>query len=303
MSRKIPTQVQLNIDSNASTLTRLLRVILASGTTYGICMTNRDVVYDHGDGEVTYVAANGFDPSTIASDISYSVGNAEGYALISEDVPGVTEEMVNTGQLDGAKWVCYYVDYEKPDLGSAVILDAGDVGAVVVDHGLLWIPELLSYIVRLKQPVGDVWSRACRAEYGSPAASQRGCGVDVSGLWQNFTVDSLGQESDRTFYTSGLVEDPTRPFNPGRVEWLTGKNAGKVMAVELFVEDTSGTQLVSLFETTPYDIAPTDTGRIRNDCAKTVEACKANNNYLNMKAEPLIPVGDTAAIQIPGAQT
>lgn len=300
--RKIPTQVRLALDSRASTLTRLLRIMLADGTSYGLCMSNRDVVYNHGDGAITYVATNSFDPSTFSADISYSVDNAQGYALVSNDVSGITEQDVNTGRLDGAQWVCYYVDYESPYDGSAVVLDAGDVGTVQVQFGMLWIPELLSYVIRLKQNVGDVYSRTCRAQYGTPAPSQHGCGVDVTPLWQSFTVQSVGAETDRTFVVTGLAVDGSRPFYPGRVEWETGANANKAVSVESFDQDSHG-QTISLMETMPYAIQPGDTGRIRPDCNHTWERCGVDGNQLNFKGEPLIPVGDTAAIQIPGAQT
>ncbi len=301
--RDISSQMRLALNSSASTLTRLLRIILADGTSYGLCMSNRDVKYDHGDGLITYVATNSFDPSTFSSDIAYSVDNAQGYALISNDISGVTEQDVNTGRLDNAQWVCYYVDYEHPYVGTATILDAGDVGTVQVQFGLLWIPELLSYIIRLKQNVGDVYSRTCRATYGTPPSSQHGCGVNVEPLWQNFTVLEVGIESDRTFTVNGLTVDAGRPFYPGRVEWFTGDNAGKTVSIENFDMDTSGNQVVSLMETMPYAIQINDTGRIRPDCDHTWARCGVDDNQINFKGEPLIPVGDTAAIQIPGAQT
>jgi uncharacterized phage protein (TIGR02218 family) len=301
MSRNIPTPIRLDLSSNASTLTRVLRILLVDGTSYGICMSNRDVTYDHGDGAVTYVATNGFDPTTFSADVGYSVDNAEGYALISNDIPGVTQAMVNAGALDGAQWICYYVNYVTPITGSAVILDAGDVGQVRVQYGMLWIPELLSYIVRLTQNVGDVYSRTCRAEFGTYAAQQRGCGINADALWQNFTVTAVGAENDRTFDTAGL-DDSAHPFYPGRIQWLTGASAGKLVAVESFDIDSSGAQTVSMMETLPYPIVVGDTGRIRPDCDKTKTNCDAYDNFLNMKAETLIPVGDTASIQIPGAQ-
>lgn len=301
--RNISSQMRLALNSPASTLTRLLRIMLSDGTSYGLCMSNRDVAYDHGDGLINYVATNSFDPSTFSADIAYSVDNAQGYALISNDISGITEQDVNTGRLDGAQWVCYYVDYEKPYKGSAVVLDAGDVGTVQVQFGMLWIPELLSYVIRLKQNVGDVYSRTCRAIYGSPAPSQHGCGVNIQGLWQNFTVLAVGAETDRTFITNGLNVDNSRPFYPGRVQWLTGANAGKIVSIENFEVDSTAEQTVSLIETMPYAIQSGDTGRIRPDCDHTWARCGVDGNQLNFKGEPLIPVGDTAAIQIPGAQT
>lgn len=303
MSRNIPAQIQSAIDSPSSTLTRLLRINLNNGTSYGLCMSNRDVSYSHGDGMIVYSATNGFDPSEMSSDVSYSVDNAQGYALISDDVPGITQQSVDDGLLDGASWVCYYVDYEHPYSGSAVILDAGDVGIVQVQFGMLWIPELLSYLMRLKQNVGDVYSRTCRAEFGSPASSQHGCGVDAEALWQDFTVASVGEENDRTFSFSGVAENPLKPFYPGRIKWTSGDNVGRSISTESYSEDTAGYSEVSLMETVPYPVKVGDVGRIRPDCSKTWEQCGNYDNQLNMKAEPLIPVGDTAAIQVPGAQT
>jgi uncharacterized phage protein (TIGR02218 family) len=294
MPRSIPVATQQALSKPASTMTRVLKIMLKSGTVYGLCMTNKDVLYDDGSGLVNYVATNGFDPSAFSADASYSVDNAEGYALISNDIPGITVEMVAAGELDDARWICYYVDYESPVPKSAVLLDAGDVGEVKVDHGLIFTPELLSYMMRLKQPVGGIWSRTCRAVFGSPANSQTGCGVNAEALWQNFTVTAVGNETDRQFTVSG----PAGNFNPGRVRFSTGKNAGPIFATE----NVAGNS-VMLSETTPYDIQVGDTGRIRPDCDKTATMCKFYNNYPNMKAEDSIPVSDAAAISVPGAQT
>lgn len=295
MGRAIPTPIAVQLASPTSTMTRIVKFMLGSGVVWGICMTNRDVVYDDGTGPVTYVAANGFDPSTLSTDASYSVDNAEGNALISNDIPGITEEMVETGQLDDAQWICYYVNYNALDAGSHVILDAGDLGQVTVKEGVIYTPELLSFMMRLKQTIGGTWSRTCRAVFGSPAASQTGCGVDAEALWQNFAVTTVGAEDDRTFDLSGASGD----FFPGRVQWLTGDNAGLLCAVE--EQDSDGT--ISLIETTPYAIAPGDTGRIRIDCDKTKTMCvDVHNNYPNMKAEDTIPVGEAGSISVPGAQ-
>lgn len=296
MGRQIPTPIALSLSSSSSTMTRVIKFMLSSGDVWGICMTNRDVVYDDGTGPITYVASNGFDPSTLSTDASYSVDNAEGNALISNDVPGITEEMVTTGQLDDAQWICYYIDYMAPDPGMHVILDAGDLGQVTVKEGVIYTPELLSFMMRLKQTIGGTWSRTCRAIFGTPAASQTGCGVDAEALWQNFTVTAVGAEDDRTFTFSGA----SGAFFPGRVQWSTGDNAGMLCAIE--EQDSDGTT-VSLIETTPYAIAVGDTGRIRIDCDYTKDMCvNVHDNYPNMKAEDTIPVGEAGAISVPGAQ-
>lgn len=301
MTREVPAALAAHLLQSDTTTCRLLKISLKNGIVYGITTLDSDVVYDDGSGdeEITYVATNGFDPSTLASDVGYGVDNSEGYALISNDIPGVTVEMVEAGELDDGQWICYLVNYKDTSMGH-VVLDAGDLGEVKSRYGLVWIPELLSYAMRLRQPIGHVWSIQCRAEFGTPADSQTGCGVDLSSLWVNGEVLAVGAEINRTF-TGDVVSatSPASPLVPGRVQWLTGANAGKTFATE----EVIGT-VVSLVETTGYPITVGDTYRIRPDCRKRyLEDCIGlYNNGPNFKGEPLIPVGDATQIQTPGAQ-
>jgi uncharacterized phage protein (TIGR02218 family) len=295
--RTIPAALQAHLDQPDTTTTRLLKITLSDDTVFGITTLDRDVEYDDGSGVVTYVATNGFDPSTVSSDVGYSVDNAEGYALISDDVPGITIEMVDAGALDDAQWIAYLVNYEDLTMGHA-LLDAGDLGQVRTKYGLVWIPELLSYAARLRQPIGFVDSRTCRAIFGSPADSQTGCGIDAEALWVSGTVLSVGAETNRVFTGDVTTTSPIDPY-PGRVEWLTGDNSGAFLSTESF--DTGE---VTLGETTPYPIQVGDTYRIRPDCRKRyLEDCIGTyNNGPNFKGEPLIPVGDASQVQTPGAQ-
>lgn len=297
--RAVPAPLLAHLQESGTTTCRLLKVTLRDGIThFGFASLDREVVYDDGDGELAYSALNGFDPSALGSDATYSVDNAEGYALISDDIsPGISVEEIATGALDDARWRLYLVNFEDLSMGH-VLLDAGDVGQVRVKHGLVWIPELLSFTVRLRQPIGHVDSRLCRAIHGSPAAAQLGCGVDVTPFWIAGTVTAVGVESDRSFTGDVLSTLPVNPF-PGRVEWLTGANAG----LELWT-DGFDAGAVDLGEPTPFPIQIGDTYRIRPDCRKRfIEDCIGVwNNGINFKGEPLIPTGDASAGQTPGAQ-
>lgn len=299
--RTVPAALQAHLNQVDTTTTRLLKITLKTGATYGLAMLDRNVTYDDGEyeGEIDYIATNGFDPSTISADIGYSVDNAEGYALVSDGVPGITTAMADAGELDDATWVCYLVNYEDLSMGH-VILDAGDLGEVRTKHGMIWIPELLSYVMRLRQPIGSVWSRQCRAIFGSPADSQTGCGVDLEPLWVSGEVQTVGAESDRVFEGDTVLDSSSGVTPaPGRVQWLTGVNAGR----EYAVEEIDGDQ-VMLSEPTLYAIEVGDTYRIRPDCKKHyVRDCIGVwNNGINFKGEPYIPVGDAASNQIPGGQ-
>lgn len=298
MSRTIPALLLAHLQLPVTTTTRLLKISLRNGFSYGLVMLDRNITYDDGDGELIYYATNGFDPSAISADIGYTVDNAEGYALISDAVPGVTVEMVEAGDLDDAQWVCYLVNFEDLTMGH-VIMDGGDLGDVRTRFGMVWIPELLSYMARLRQPVGSVWSRTCRAIFGTPADSQTGCGVDLTPLWVNGEVTAQGAENDRVFTGDTLVDSSGIIPSPGRVQFLTGANAGR----EFSVEEIAGL-VVTLAEPASYEIEVGDTYRIRPDCRKRyIEDCIGVwDNGLNFKGEPLIPVGDATQVQVPGAQ-
>jgi uncharacterized phage protein (TIGR02218 family) len=300
--RTVPAPLQTHLDQPDTTTTRLIKITLTNGTVYGITSLDRDVVYDDGEysGEITYVASNGFDPAALQAEVGTSVDNTEAYALISDDIPGITVEQAEAGDLDDAQWVCYLVNYEDTSMSMGhVILDAGDLGEVRTRYGMIWIQELLSYVSRLKQPIGHVWSTTCRAIFGSAANTQTGCGIDVTPLWVSGEVTAVAAETNRTFTGDDITATGGVFPVPGRVQWLTGDNAGR----EFAVEEITGSD-VSLIETTGYPIQIGDTYRIRPDCRKryTQDCIGVWNNGPNFKGEPLIPVGDSSQSQTPGAQ-
>jgi uncharacterized phage protein (TIGR02218 family) len=272
-------------------------------------MLDRDVTYDHldGFGPVIYHASTGIDPSEFTADTSYGVANAQGPSFFSIPGLGITEAMVNAGELDDAEWVCFVVPYDDPVSGSAAIQDAGDVGEVSIKDQLVWIPELLSYSMRLHQPIGSVFQRPCRAIAGSHRAQPLGCGWDVSGLWTDFTITAVGAENTRTF---DIAEEDATGFGwfPARLILETGENAGtRVYAIESVEVLGGGGTRITLAETTGFALEVSDMGRIRPDCPKTPEACQDRDNYINFNGEGGsggmgIPVGDATAVTVPGAQ-
>lgn len=296
MSRIIPASLQPKLDRHVGVFTRCVRFRLKSGQALGFAMWDRDITYDHGDGlgPITYSASQGIDPSTIASDVEYSVSNSEGRILVSTTLQGLTLEMVESGALDDGQWECFVIDQRNPESGSASLLDAGDLGEVRTENGLVIIPELLSYAMRLRQPVGGVWQRPGRCIFGTPANSQTGCGVNADALWQDGTVASVGAESDRTFTGSFAG------FFPGRLEFTSGPNVGRRFAIESVDGNT-----LTLAETTPFAIEDGHGYRHRPDCTKLKDGplgCDSYNNWPNYKGESTIPVGDGAAGSVPGGK-
>ncbi len=294
MSRQIPVALQSNLDNPVQYLTRCVRFRLKDGTVLGFAMWDRDITYDHGDGygPTVYSASQGIDPSTIAADVNYSVANSEGRILTKTTLTGLTIEMVEAGALDDGEWDCFLLDWRNPATGSALLLDAGDIGEVRIEDGLVIIPELLSYSMRLRQVIGTVWQRPCRAIFGTPADSQTGCGVDADALWVDGEVQSVGVESDRTF-TGDIAT-----YMPGRVEFTSGPNVGRRYAVESVNGNT-----ITLAETTPFPIQAGDKYRHRPDCTKLKTGplgCDYWGNWPNFKGEWTIPGGEGVAGSVPG---
>jgi len=293
--RDISTHLRDHLHDDTTTTCRLLKFVLTNGNTYGMTTLDSDITYDG----TTYHAINGFDPSNIATDAGLTVDNSEVRALISADISGITVAMVKAGQMDDATWEMLLVNYRDLSMGH-VVIDGGDVGEVRVVDGVVYMPELVSSVMRLRQAVGHVWSRSCRAIFGSPTESQTGCGVDAESLWMAGTVTGLGDEDRRIFSDSSLLALAPEPI-PGRVQWLTGSNtSSRVYQIEAY-GDTTGT--IGLLEPCAFDIVVGDTFRLRVDCDKQPSTCKNQwNNWLNYKGEPLIPVGDGVQILTPSAQ-
>lgn len=294
MSRAISPALRAHLAGPVTTTCRLLRIVLKDGRAFGMSTLDQDVEYQG----VTYSATNGFDSSVIATDSGLSVDNAEGYALLSADVPGIDAEMVAAGELDDAQWEMLLVNYRDLSMGH-VILDAGDLGEVNAHDGVVFVPELLSYAMRLRQPIGHFYSKTCRAVFGSPASGQTGCGVDAEPLWQAGIVTGVHDEPTRIFADTNLVLDPIP--TTARVQWTSGPNAGsRLYQVENYSEE-SGT--IALVEPAPFPIAPGHEFRIRPDCDKRPATCHAYGNWLNYKGESLIPVGDGMEVLTPNAST
>lgn len=292
--RKIPAALLAHLQQSVTTTCRLLLITLRDGVQFGLTTLDRNVVYQG----VTYSAIDGFDNSIIATDTGLSVDNAEARALASATVDGISAEMALRGDLDDAQWLLMLVNWADLTMGH-MVLDAGDIGEVKVLDGVIYAPELLSFAMRLRQSIGDVWSRRCRAEFGTPAEGQHGCGVDASAMWVSGTVTGVSDSDPfRVFADSSLDLDP--PPMPGRVQWLTGNNAsGRLWQLEAY-SNASGT--IALMEAMPFPVEAGDTLRIRDDCNKSPSQCIEYDNYINYKGEPYIPVGDGLETQTPSAQ-
>lgn len=293
--RRIPSALLAHMQQPVTTLCRILRINLADGRRFGLTTLDRALTYQG----VEYSALNGFDSSIIATDTGLSVDNAEARALVSATVDGITAEMAMAGELDDASWEMMLLNWADTSMGH-LVLDAGDIGEVTVVDGAIYVPELLSYAMRLRQSIGHVWSRRCRATFGTDANSQTGCGVDAESLWVSGTVTAVdADDAFRIFADSSLAGLDPEP-SPGRVRFITGKNASARLRQVEGYGDATGT--VALFEALLFPVEVGDQFEIRPDCNKSPSDCIRYGNFINYKGEPYIPVGDGLETMTPSAQ-
>jgi uncharacterized phage protein (TIGR02218 family) len=312
--RAISPELQAHLDGGSTTVTLLLRIdpVTEGYSSIGAALLDRDVVYDDGDGEVTYVASIGMVPANITSSGGMDVGSTEFQHLLPEaDLP-ISEADIAAGVYDYAWFTLYLVNYEDLSMGH-VIMPAGhgQLGQMRMEAGLSFWSELTDLSKLLKQTIVERDSLSCRAIFGSMPIGTGGgvieqrfpCGKDTTAMWLPGAVTSVGLETNRTFRASALGA-AANTFVPGMLRWLTGRNAGRTLEVES--QDGSGN--ISLTFDTMFPIEVGDTFEIRPDCTHWRDGpngCKFHHGdpewKLHYRGEPDIPIQDADQINTPGA--
>lgn len=316
MGRAIPIKLQEALDSGASTLTHILKItpVRPGFSAYGVSGTNRDIVYDDGDGPITYSAAIGMVPSNLQSVPNLSVDNADFQHLIPEfDVP-ITEEDIRAGVYDYAEFTLMLVDYENLSAGHGVV-HHGNLGQLRIKDGLSFWNELFGLSKFLKQSVCPRYSRTCRATFGSQPPGTGGgvkeeedyCGFDAESLFEEFQVTSIGSEPTVEFTDALLPWDSDGPtediYHRGLIRWVTGLNAGREYEIE---GNTTGGTVTTMFAM-DYPAQVGDTGLIRRGCNKQARDAERGCAHWfgaewtgHVRGEPDLPLGDALANSVPG---
>lgn len=315
--RNVPVAIQTALDSGVTTMTFLLKIEPQTEgfPDFGVTLLDKDVVYNDGDGAVTYLAPIGMVPANITASGDMEVGNTEIQHLLPEFNTPISEADISSGVYDFAWYSYYLVDYSNLTTGNHVVLAHGQLGQMRMEDGLSWWSELTDLTKQLMQSIVEKDSITCRAIFGSQpigtsdssgtVVEQRfPCGKDGEALYVGpKTVTSPGAEFNITFTASGLGA-AANTYVPGMVRWLTGDNAGRVCEVE----SQNGSGVISLTFETMFPIQTGDTFEIRPDCTKWKEGtngCKfhfgSTEWKLHYRGEPYIPVADADQLNMPGA--
>jgi len=292
--KTIPSQLLTHLALESTTTCLLVRLETKSGSVYGFTNLDIDVVYDDGNGSVTYGSDNGFTPARFESGADLAVDNSEMMGWVS--ATGITEQQIRAGLFDYAEVIVYRVNYNDLTSGRHEIVASGTAGQTRFDDRG-WITEFRSLVQQLRQPISSLYSTTCTAQFGDAR-----CGKSFT--WASGSVTAVGAETDRIFTDSALSQADNY-FFPGVVEWLTGDNAGVQMEIDLHASDT-----FTLSMPLPYPIQTGDTYRVRQDCNKVARTvgdvqgdCKdKHNNLARFRGQSFIPVTDGGRSLIPGAE-
>lgn len=313
--KNIPISLQSHLNEDATTVCLLTRIETRSGAVLGFTDLDEDIVYDDGDGPVTYSAENGFTPSRMQAAADTAVDNAELAGVVSST--GITMQQIRAGLFDYAKVTVYRINYMAPSAGHEII-QYGRAGETTFSESG-WRTEFRSLMQLLKQPISTPYSIECRARFGSKPIGtatpdtygdvdfeeQHPCGKDF--VWTHGMVTSLGSNARTTFSDTSLTQ-ADEFYQPGVVEWLTGDNAGQQMEVEIHANNSNG-HYIALSLPMPYAISIGDEYRVRQDCSKlwddAVHGCLyhyGSERVNHFQGEPHIPVTDGGSNMVPGAQ-
>lgn len=273
-----------------TTLCRCWRVTRADGMVLGF--TDHDGSL-HVDG-VDYLAATGIDAAAADASMGLAVEDAEIAGALSSDA--LDEDDIARGLYDGAEVALFLVDWTDPAartrLATYVVGEIARAGGVVDgvsggSAGGAFRAELRGLTERLTRPTARRFRRACDAELGDARCGVR---LDVEGR----TLETAVASVDDGALTLDEPGAPGVRFAHGRIEWLTGANAGAVTPVASApLQD--GVRTVRPWRPADRPVLPGDRLRLVAGCDKSLATCRDRYaNAANHRGFPHLPGNDFA---------
>lgn len=280
--KALPAGMQDHLDSGATTLALCWKLARNDGRVLGF--TEHDRVLSFGG--VDFEPESGMTASEMQASLGLSVDNLDVVGLLTS--PAITEEDIAAGYYDDATFEIWLVNWGS--VAQRALLASGNIGEVTRGD-LGFTAELRGLAARLQQPQGRTYQKLCDAELGDAR-----CGVDVDDPLYLGSGTVTAAASDGSLTASGLSGFDTHWFARGRLDWLTGDNAGLRHEVRSHVKAGS-TVTLGLWLPPFATIAPGDTFEIRAGCDKTFESCKAKfDNAVNFRGFPTMPGNDFVGI-------
>lgn len=274
-------QLIAHIAQRSTSLAWLWLVTRADAQVFGFTSHDRDITHDG----VTYVAAQGIDPSALSSGPGLAVSNAEMSAVFNG--AAVTEHDLRSGRWDHADVRIRIINWRDTSQGVIKLL-RGWLGEASFD-GFNYQAELRGFTDLLNAPISVIVTPSCSATLGDAKCTKVLTDYTAAG-----TVSAVA--SQRSFTSADMAAATVRltPSTTGtpptdyfdKITWLTGANAG--LAMEVKTSTTAG--VVGLVLPMEGTIAIGDTFNAVARCAKSAAACKGQfDNLLFFRGFPTVP--------------
>lgn len=212
----------------------------------------------------------------------------------------ITSTDILNGLYDNAVIDGYLVGWSPEDRGSSKRIVKGIIGKATIDNNKYTF-EILTLGAKLKQTgITRTYSPACRFTLGIPPCPTNLVSYLVAGGVTNITeANSFNRTRQRQFYCSTLTQGAGH-FDNGTITWVTGQNSGIQSEVKSY---DNVSKLITLWNTSPYEIQIGDTFILSPGCNKSKEdhLIKFGLNLSSFGGFPNIP-GSDAIRKTPNAR-
>lgn len=160
MTIPISNALKAHLAQHAQTLCTILRVQLAGGTVLGFTDHDQDIVYDDGDGAVTYEAALGYMRKDVGQAADLSVDNSEYDGILNS--PSITEADLAAGIWDYAAVRFSLINWADTTMG-VLRLPGWRLGQVTVLRNT-FTTEIRGIMQAYTRTIGELTQPGCRAQ-------------------------------------------------------------------------------------------------------------------------------------------
>jgi uncharacterized phage protein (TIGR02218 family) len=266
-----------HLASGTTTLCHCWKLVPRGNAALGFTDHDEEVFFDG----VTFRASTGFEASEIESSLGLSVDNLDAAGALQS--PELSAERLDAGDFRNAEVEIWLVNWQ--DASQRVLLRKGHIGEIRRTEQA-FTAEVRGLAHVLDQVKGRVFAYPCDAELGDAR-----CGVDLDLPAFRGTGLVAANEGNRRFRVTGLEPFADGWFARGRLDWLTGANAGRSADVKSF--RAAGAVHVELWQKAAYPVAVGDGFEIRAGCDKQFPTCKAKfANIMNYRGFPHMPGTD-----------
>lgn len=274
--RALSPEFAAHLASGATTLATCWRIARRDGEIFRFTDHDRALLVA---GEA-YEPETGADGAAISSSADLSVDNSEIAGALSSARLSAAE--LSSGRFDGAEVDIWRVNWAAPD--QRVLLKRGLIGEVKRD-GVRFTAEIRGLSCLLDQAKGRVYGRLCDATVGD---ARCGALLDTPAFKGEGAITALLDE--QRFLASGLAAFADGWFAHGRIDWLTGANAGTSAHVK-----SHAAAEIALWLPPGRSLAEGDAFEIRAGCDKAFKTCREKfANTVNFRGFPLMPGNDFA---------